>query len=262
MNKLLSIIIITLFLTSCAGGKKAQQTPPAPQIDVPTPPTNEPETISSILSKLNRINYTTFSGKAAVDYTENNKTTSFDLKLNMFKDSLIWGSAIGPLGIEVIRILVTKDSVKILNRLSREYTARSISFLREQTGLPVTLSTLQDLLIGNPVFIDSANSEYTLEDKLIQINSQHNQLKNQLSVSLPGYLPTGCQLEDLSHSDKHTATLNYKEYKAINNLWFSTIRSIRIQYKKPLDLNLNFKNHSFNTEISTPFSVPDRFTIK
>lgn len=261
MNKLVSIAFLILFFTSCTAVKQVQQPPALPQEEAPSP-SGEPETMSSVYSKLNRALYTTFSGKAAVDYTENNKTTSFDLKLNMYKDSLIWGSAIGPLSIEVIRILVTKDSVKILNRLSREYTARSISFLKDQTGLPLNLGAMQDLLIGNPVFLDSANSSYTREGPALQITSQDNHFKNILTVLMPGYLPSLSQLEDISNNDHYTAELKYDGYKTANNLRFSTIRNIKVQYKKPIAVSLNYKSYNFDTEISTPFSVPDRFTIK
>src|SRR5205814_6932526 len=81
--------------------------------------------------------------------------------LRMFKDSIIWIDIHAFLGIEGLRALITKDSVKILDKQNKLYTKRSIEYLQEVSALPVDLATLQDLLIGNAVFLDSNIVSYS-----------------------------------------------------------------------------------------------------
>ena len=70
-------------------------------------------------------------------------------------------------GIEGLRALITRDSVKILDKQNKLYTARSIGYLQEVSALPVNLSTLQDLIIGNAVFVDSNIISYSKFDNSI-----------------------------------------------------------------------------------------------
>lgn len=50
--------------------------------------------------------------------------------LRIKKDSLIWVSLTAPLGIEVARIVLSKDSVIFLNKLKREYLIKPYTFFR------------------------------------------------------------------------------------------------------------------------------------
>src|SRR6188508_1360887 len=50
------------------------------------------------------------SGKAAVETDMEGKTSSFDISIRVRKDSVIWISISPLLGIEVARVLITRDS--------------------------------------------------------------------------------------------------------------------------------------------------------
>ncbi len=260
MIKYFSIAIILVSIISCATPQQIQKpvvVNPAEKVEI-----DENESIATVLSKLNKIDYKTFSGKAEVDYAQNNKSNSFDAKINMFKDSLIWLSVIGPLGIEVGRGIITKDSVKIINKFNREYIPRSISYLKDQLGLPFNFSDLQDLIVGNTVLIEKDGSSYTRQGNELAISSKGASFKNLLTVFLPNYLPSVSQLEDVDTDRKITATLKYDNYKTLDNRYFSTLRNILVNYKTKIDIRLNFKSFGFNSEISTPFSVPESYSMK
>lgn len=218
------------------------------------------ETMSSVLSNLNNIDYNTFSGKADVSYKDSkNKNYNFDVKLNMKKDEVIWLSATGPLGIEVARALVTRDSVKILNKLERQYIVSSIDYLQQQLGLPLDLKALQDLLVGNAVFIDRESSSYVKEDGSLQISSQTRFFRNLLTVAMPGYLPSASKLEDVDAERNRSAELAYKEYRQADGRNFSTERTIKVNHKTNIDIGLKYKSYTFNGGITTPFSVPSGY---
>jgi hypothetical protein len=91
-----------------------------------------------------------------VDYHgSNGKNYDVNANIRMLRDSTIWISVNAVLGIEALRALITRDSVKLIDKLNKTYTARSITYLQDVTSLPLDLPTLQDLIIGNAVFIDS-----------------------------------------------------------------------------------------------------------
>ena len=71
--------------------------------------------------KENEFNFKTISSKAAVSVIDNaNKKTSFKVHLRIRKDSIIWMS-ISKLGIEAARVIITTDSLKLIDRLKKEY---------------------------------------------------------------------------------------------------------------------------------------------
>jgi len=90
--------------------------------------------------------------------------------VRMYKDSLIWLSVNGALGIEGMRVLIDKDSVRMLNKLDKEYQVRSFNYLQEIASLPFDLASIQDLIIGNPVFLDTNFVSYTINGNTISIN--------------------------------------------------------------------------------------------
>ena len=71
----------------------------------------------------------------------------------MKKDSIIWISVNGALGIEGMRVLIDKDSVRILNKLDKEYQVRSLEYLQEVAAFPLDLRTVQELIIGILFFL-------------------------------------------------------------------------------------------------------------
>jgi hypothetical protein len=70
-----------------------------------------------------------FSLKSKVDFNDGQTAMSFVANVRMRKDSLIWVSFTGPFGVEVIRAMIDRDSVKIWNKLSNERSTQPVSSL-------------------------------------------------------------------------------------------------------------------------------------
>src|SRR5678815_4277218 len=164
MTRILFILIISILaLESCKPTKKIQTAIITKKDTVTAPVANNAkedsirfisETYQSIIA--NQIKYTTFSAKMNVDYVDaDDKKYNVNATLRMYKDSVVWVSVNAIFGIEGLRALITRDSVKILDKQNKVYTARSIGYLQEVSALPVNLTTLQDIIIGNAVFVDS-----------------------------------------------------------------------------------------------------------
>ena len=67
------------------------------------------------------LNFTTFYGRAKANYSSPKASGNATVYIKMRKDSIIWISITGPLNIEGARVLVTPDSVKIINKLGELY---------------------------------------------------------------------------------------------------------------------------------------------
>lgn len=269
MKQILLALAVLVWFTSCrspraigkAVGKKDSLTK---VVQIDTPKVDTAQLIKTAMEQLrnNNINFQTFSGKLDVDYKgTDGKSHDVNANIRMYKDSAIWISFNATLlSIEGLRLLITKDSVKLMNKLEKTYAARGISFLQEQTSLPLDLHTLQDLIIGNPVYLDSNITRYSAGNGTITLLSFGTLFKNLLTLNEADKTVMHSKLTDNDVTRNRTADLTYQEYENKKGPLFSTKRQIIVSERGRLEIKLDFKNYTFNEEVSFPFSIPKNYT--
>lgn len=213
--------------------------------------------------KSNHIDFKTFSAKIKVNYwdTKNTKVPELTVNVRMLKDSIIWldVSANIVVNIEVYRLLITPDSVKVLNKKDRLITLRSVNYLQEVAKIPFDFYTLQDLLIGNPIYLDKNIVSYQKsETGTTTILSVGQLFKNLLTVDNNNLL-LNSKLDDIDPARSRTCHITYSNYDRQNNPPFATTRSISVSEKNNLNIDMDFKQYSFNGDVSFPFSIPKNF---
>src|SRR5437868_1270848 len=160
------------------------------------------------------IEFTTFSAKVDVDYIDAaDKKYDVNANLRMYKDSAIWVSINAVFGIEGLRALITKDSIKILDKQDKIYTARSIKFLQEVSAVPFDLHSLQELLIGNAVFLDSNIVSYTKSGSTISLLSIGSIFKNLITIADDSRLIQRMKLDDVDELRNRTGDVTYSDYE-------------------------------------------------
>jgi hypothetical protein len=270
MKGLLIVIPAIILLASCRSTRNIQTAIAKKDtvVETTTVVTNKIDTaqlIRDALTRLdgNKIEYSTFSAKVDVDYRGgDDKHYDVNATIRIYKDSLIWASVNAVLGIEAMRVLITKDSVFLLDKLNKTYTARSVDYLQEVTSLPLNLSTLQNLLIGNPVFIDSVVSYTNDNNGTISLLSIGSAFKNLVTINANNNTLVHAKLDDVDISRSRTANLSYDDYETKRGKLFSTKRRISVAEKNKLDITLNFKQVEFDQEVNFPFSVPKNYKRK
>lgn len=263
-------IVTTALFCSCRSTKKIQTAIAKKDTTttVVSPHTNSTEDSSALMKgyftvvRNNYINFTTFSAKIDVDYTDGDgKKYNVNAHLRMYKDSIIWISITAIFGYEGLRAMITKDSVKLLDKQNKIYTARSVSYLQDVTALPLGLSSLQDLLVGNPVFLDTNILSYRRTNETITLLSSGEYFKNLLTVGLNDKLIQSSKLDDQDELKNRTCYLTYNGYENKKGASFATKRTISVADKKKLDIKLNFKQYEFNETLSFPFSIPKNYKL-
>jgi len=208
----------------------------------------------------NHINFQTFSGHMHVHYEgSDGKDNEFNCVVRIKKDSMIWVSINALLGFEAFRLQITPDSVKILDRLHKIARLRSVSYLQEQVHLPVDFATLQDLLIGNPVYVDTAHILFYKQDnKGISLFSAGSPFRNYLTLNLD-YTPQHSKLDDVDPLRARTGDITFGNYDHSGATNFSAYRKLSVAEKSKLDIEIDVKQFKFNEPLNTPFQVPKNF---
>ena len=211
----------------------------------------------------NRIEFETFSAKVNTDY-EGGDRKKYDVNviIRMKKDSLIWISVNAALGIEAMRVLIDNDSVRILNKLDKEYQVRSLEYLTEVAALPLDLRAVQELIIGNPVFLDTNIVSYSTAENNISLLSEGQWFRHLITMNNNDHLVLHSKLDDVNILRNRTCFLTYAEYETDKGVKFSTNRTISVTEKNKLDVKLKFKQYAFNETLTYPFSVPKNYKKK
>ncbi len=205
--------------------------------------------------------YKTFSAKIKAEYEDaKGKQPNITVFVRSIKDSVIWLSGYATVfNIEAFRALITKDSVFIMDKINKEATLRSIDYLQEVSQIPFDFSTLQDLLVGNPVFLgDSIVSYKEFESKFV-LAAVGPAFKHLLTLSKTERNILHSKLDDIDISRNRTADITYSDFETTNGYTFATYREIIVSEKKKINIQLKFKQYEFNKDLQVNFSIPKNY---
>ena len=87
---------------------------------------------------------------------------SFKATVRMAKDSVIWMSLTPALGVEVVRVMLTQDSVHMFSKIPGNKFAFTGSYesISEWVGTPMSFGNVQDLLTGRPMGLNPEEDKF------------------------------------------------------------------------------------------------------
>ncbi len=264
------LIFLSLQFSQCRSGKAMITKAIAPRDTSNTVQSKTAEdsiilirTTKDLLQK-NKREFSTFSAKIKMDIDDaKGKKPDLLANVRIIKDSIIWISISATiLNVEVYRVYITRDSVILLDKQAKEVQYRSLDYLKEIADIPFDFKTLQDLIVGDPVFFNEENMIVKKSDNFLLVSSTGKEFKNLITLSLPDYLLQHCKLDDLDVSRNRTASFTYDNYTTAGGIPFSANRQIIATEKNKLDVRMNFKQFEFNKELSVSFSVPKNYRRK
>lgn len=264
-------IILSAFIFSCRDTKKLQTA--VNKKDTVVVVKNVPSVDSlkagkdlfgTLLTK--RIDFKTFSAKIKVEYEDSKKRyPDVTANIRMQKDSIIWVSVVGNFAfitVEAFRVVITPNHITILNKLDKVVEEHPFSFIESIAKIPLDFKTLQDLIIGNPIYLGDKVVAYRVTENHILLSTVGKYFKNLLTLSSSNNLVERSKLDDLDVTLNRTGDLTYSDYEDKGGTFFSTYREITVAEKTKVDIKLDFKQYDFNTELSYPFSVPKNYKTK
>ena len=147
MNKLFCIVFSIVFLFGCSFSKKTAKIPTDKEL----------HEIEKSVNK-NHIDWKWFGTRSRVHYDDGLQSLGFSSTIRLKKDERIWFSA-SKLGIEIARVMITTDSIYMMNRWEKEYAIASIDEISSFTSVPVSFTDLQNIILGNPVQFEYGDHE-------------------------------------------------------------------------------------------------------
>jgi len=267
---LVLVMAVAGMISSCRSTKKLQAALSIKDTQLVVKP--PPQTIDSLRGasdvlktlRKNAINFTTFSAKIKVDYEDQKgKNPDFIAFVRLYKDSVMWVSINAPLlSFEAFRILITKDTIIILNKLNKSVERHPFKYIRDIADIPLDFSVLQNIVIGNPIYVGDSIVSFRKTGNHVLIGTIGDFFKSLLMISSDNNVLESCKLDDIELGQNRTADLTYSSYEKDNGFYFATYREITVAEKTKVEIDLNFKQYEFNKELSFPFSIPRNYKKK
>jgi hypothetical protein len=268
MRILLCIAVAAIFMVSCRSTRKITTVvakKDSAMVVINPADSDSAKSVRATLSKINakQISFSTFSSKVKVDYNDDkNNHFDFNAFVRMKSDSAIWVSIIAALNIEAFRVMITPDSIVIMDKINRTIQKKPVAYLQEITRIPFDFKTLQNLIIGNPVYLEKNIISYSDQGERISMSTIGDSFKHFLTVSKNDLSLLFSKLDDIDVARSRTASLTYADYAAAGNWMFAGLRKIALSEKTKIDVQLEFKQVEFEKPISFPFTVPKNYRIK
>lgn len=207
----------------------------------------------------NQLQAQSFDGSAKVDVKSDALSIGVTATIRMKKDETIWMS-VRKFGFEMGRAMVTKDSIYILNRLANEYAVEPLSYIEKSFRLPANLEMLQQLLLGNPVYLTTANPKAQLQEDGYRLSANSGAATNDFWFSSPDF---HLQRMAYEQSDEgRSLKVDYDSYQPAGaNRDFSYLRNIEVDSRETgaAQITLTFSKVEINQAVDIKFSIPPRY---
>jgi hypothetical protein len=223
--------------------------------------------VKNILSKIAiaKLDYKTMNARIKVEYQSAKDADSFIANVSMIKDSQIYITIRGDMGFIGIKAYIKKDSVVLLYPLNKTKSIerKPISYLQEVVKIPFTFSTLQDLILGNPIFMDSTTIlSYKSNDNQFQVSLMGRLFKNLVILNNDNSKVLHLKLDDVDLNQHRTCDIAFNDHINVGQYQFPLKRAISIVAQQKLDIQMEVKEFTFNEPVKYTFAIPKSGTPK
>lgn len=113
----------------------------------------------------NKYDFDWLGMKVDASFGVDDNSDSFRATIRMRKDSAIWVSIVPALGIEMIRVMITPDSLKYLSKIpeNKFYYTGGFDEIGKLIGIDFDFEMLQDLLVGNAIALEKDERRFRSE---------------------------------------------------------------------------------------------------
>ncbi len=260
---LLLVLSLALF-SSCA--KKLTQT------DLPKVNREKTQDLLNVLDSLSTLRPDTFYSKISTKYSDTSKNLSVKTSVRMIADSAM-NAIVTYAAIPVVNALVTKDSLKLVNKKEKCLVLTDMEFIKSTFGVDFTFKNLEEMILGIPLDYDTTQKYFQINDPYRHVISSHRKrriklndrlLKRDDNIAIKYFIHPNLQqldgLEIISAEDTTSIFIQYKAWQTVNG--FQVPNEVFIRVKTPknnLLIELSYEKASVNEPMELYFIIPEGY---
>ncbi len=254
---LLFVMIAMIGFSACKTRKKSQAVESQP-IEISKEDLQKSKVIENLRASDFDFNY--LSSKSRVKIKRDGKEFTLTFNVRMHKNDQIWISVNAIGGIEVARVLLNKDSVRLLDRINKQYITKDYVYLSEMLQTNIDFYLLQDLMVGNvPKKFDYTKATFVQTDADYHFEGVMDFINFPIDARLVDAKLSAIRLTDIRNTNKNV-NINYADFKLVENTNFPfLISSVASSEKESLSLKLEYLKVEKVEKLEFPFNVPKKF---
>ncbi len=212
------------------------------------------------------------AGRVLINIIDDDQVTNIRGAVRIRKDSAIMISVSAFAGIEAARIMLTQDSVKIIDRINNIYFSGTYKESGRFLPLPVNYNLVQGLFFASAInFVNEiekireVEENYAFENEKLTLQvktdffSGHYNKSDVARLSFDQYFLIR-NIDFLSGDKNMYANLNYSSFDFYNGFYFpGIIEMYYLSHNLPLKASIKIGRIELDRDINFPFSVPDRY---
>jgi len=276
---IIGMFTMLVFMLSCKSKKHIQQTSNAPtQVEDTVGKCRLSFKTAKVLSKHikeSELAYKWIYAKADVQTLIDGEDHNLDIRVRGRKDSAIWISIQAVGLIDIAKLLITRDSVKMVVYVKKQYFKGDFNYINQLLNADLDFDLIQAALFGNsadfddddtkmkPV-IDRENCHYLLSTerkrKLRRITSGQDSLKRSLQtmrLNPANFKIINNDFEDISTNRSFHA--KYDNFLASDSVFAPHSVNIEIKAEKKIDLKINYVRIEINQPQKITLNIPKNY---
>lgn len=204
-----------------------------------------------------------FSLKSKIKLEEGDQSQNITALIRLRQDSIIWFNLSGTLGFQGMRGLFTADSVKILNRVDKEYVHSTYKELSEKINFKIDYKLVESIILGN--LPDSLHDD----DEPDKTENYYILRQNRYNLNITNYIsPYTLKLEKVLIKEKNTSNhlnIEYAQFQRVTEHIFPFSCNISLFYEsedKILETLITIEHNKVefpDKPLRFPFNVPNKY---
>ena len=262
-NNIALLIALALLMTACGALKKT--TTSLPDSTTTSQTTTQPTDIYDVvIATLGDWQTMQTGGNIKLSAGSN---FSSSVQVRMVRDQAIFISLRPMLGIEVGKLIITADSLYAVDKIHKRYIAEKVSILT--SGIPVTVSDVQDIFLGRPFVIGKGTLNERLKSAMTASFKGNNTILT-ANETYKGYgyaftFDKSCRIASLDIVPAGSTTAAYQvKYIDVKKTDAGNIaHGIDINAnidKKKMAFALDYKNIEWNGNVKIDRNIPSGYS--
>jgi len=215
-----------------------------------------------------------FSAKTNATINLGGKENTVSASLRIRRDSILWIS-FSTLGIEMARILITQDSVKMIDRINSKYLLADYSYFKKLLNTPISFEDVQSIVFGNSfslkedkkyrsAYIDSSYyvlstlGKRKLKKNILEDRDPNKKFVQDLWIEPIHYKLAKINIEDQKNNVKMIC--QYDHFKTLDDSTsYPFQNTIEIRSKINISVLLDYSKVSVHKTLEFPFGISDKY---
>jgi hypothetical protein len=223
--------------------------------------------------KKNELKYNLFQSKFAVTTIENKKSNTFYGTIRLRRDTALWLSITPSVGLEILRVLITPDSLKLVNRLQQTYLSEKFDYINTLLNTGLDFDVLQAFIIGNDLsYYENDKFKASIDNKKYMLSTvgrgklkkfvrQSENLKVMLQkiwINPENFKIVKISINELD--DKRKIEAKYSNFSEVNNQKFAHHVEYEMIADKKFYLQIDYTKVQIDKLFEIPFIIPNKYS--